>query len=42
MTASASVLPGINAAAADWLSKLQRRWPETLPLGLYPAFAPAH
>lgn len=40
MTASVNVLPGINAAAAGWLSKLQHRWPEASPLGLYPAFAP--
>jgi hypothetical protein len=39
MTASADVLPGINGAARGWLSELQRRWPESLPLGLYPAFA---
>jgi Phosphotransferase enzyme family len=39
MTASADVLPGINAAAHGWLSALQRRWPESSPLGLYPAFA---
>jgi hypothetical protein len=41
MAASANVLPGINAAAAGWLSQLQHRWPEASPLGLYPAFAPA-
>ena len=39
MTASADVLPGINATAQGWLSELQRRWPDSLPLGLYPAFA---
>jgi hypothetical protein len=39
MTASAGVLPGINGTAQGWLSELQRRWPESLPLGVYPAFA---
>ena len=39
MTACADVLPGINAAADGWLSELQRRWPDSSPLGLYPAFA---
>jgi hypothetical protein len=39
MTATANVLPGINEAAHGWLTELRRRWPETLPLGLYPAFA---
>ncbi len=39
MTASADVLPGVNAAAQGWLAELRRRWPETVPLGLYPAFA---
>jgi hypothetical protein len=39
MTAGADVLPGINRAAHCWLSELQRRWPEAVPLGLYPAFA---
>jgi hypothetical protein len=39
MTACANVLPGINAAAHGWLSELQRRWPDSSPLGLYPAFA---
>ena len=39
MTTSADVLPGINGAARGWLSELQRRWPDALPLGLYPAFA---
>jgi hypothetical protein len=33
------VLPGIHEAAQGWLSALQRRWPESSPLGLYPAFA---
>jgi hypothetical protein len=39
MTASAGVLPGINATAQGWLAELRRRWPEAEPLGLYPAFA---
>jgi hypothetical protein len=39
MTASAGVLPGINAAAQGWLAELRRRWPETVALGVYPAFA---
>jgi hypothetical protein len=39
MTDAANVLPGINKTAQDWLSELRRRWPETTPLGLYPAFA---
>jgi hypothetical protein len=39
MTDAASVLPGINKTARGWLSELRRRWPETTPLGLYPAFA---
>jgi hypothetical protein len=38
MTADASVLPGINGAAAGWLSELKRRWPDATPLGPYPAF----
>jgi hypothetical protein len=39
MTACANVLPGISGAAHGWLSELQRRWPDSLPLGFYPAFA---
>jgi len=39
MTTSADVLPGLNEAAHRWLSELRRRWPDALPLGLYPAFA---
>jgi hypothetical protein len=39
MTACQNVLPGINASARGWLSELQRRWPDSLPLGFYPAFA---
>jgi hypothetical protein len=39
MTASAGLLPGINATARGWLAELRRRWPEAEPLGLYPAFA---
>jgi hypothetical protein len=38
-TDAANVLPGINEAAQGWLSELRRRWPDTTPLGLYPAFA---
>lgn len=37
--ASANVLPGISEAAERWLSALRQRWPDALPLGLYPAFA---
>jgi hypothetical protein len=36
---SANVLPGIGEAAERWLSALRQRWPDALPLGLYPAFA---
>ena len=39
MTDAASLLPGINKVAQGWLSELRRRWPESTPLGLYPAFA---
>lgn len=39
ITACADVLRGINGAAHTWLSELQRRWPDSLPLGFYPAFA---
>ena len=39
MTAAADVLPGINEAAHGWLSELRRRWPDSVPLGFYPAFA---
>jgi hypothetical protein len=38
MTTRANVLPGINGAAHGWLLELQRRWPDSLPLGFYPAF----
>jgi hypothetical protein len=33
------LLPGINQAAMRSLADLRARWPETVPLGLYPAFA---
>jgi hypothetical protein len=39
MTACANVLPGLNEAVDGSLSELQRRWPDSLPLGFYPAFA---
>jgi hypothetical protein len=39
MTNAAGVLPGIAAAAGGWLRDLSNRWPDALPLGLYPAFA---
>jgi hypothetical protein len=39
MTAAAGVLPGINQTATNWLSELRVRWPDSTPLGLYPAFA---
>jgi hypothetical protein len=39
MTDAASVLQGINKTTQGCLSELRRRWPETTPLGLYPAFA---
>jgi hypothetical protein len=39
MTGRADVLPGARSTAAMWLDDLQRRWPATAPLGLYPAFA---
>jgi hypothetical protein len=39
VTEAAAVLPGLNASARAWLEDLRRRWPEAMPLGLYPAFA---
>ena len=39
MTAAARVLPGLTESAAAWLSDLRCRWPDTVPLGYYPAFA---
>ncbi|HLH90349.1 MAG TPA: hypothetical protein VKX28_18005 [Xanthobacteraceae bacterium] len=39
VTAAADVLPGINASASEWLAALRHRWPDAVPLGLYPAFA---
>jgi hypothetical protein len=38
-TGKARILPGIRAAAAAWLAELQRRWPTSTPLAVYPAFA---
>lgn len=35
----AGVLPGLCAAAARWRADLGARWPEAVPLALYPAFA---
>jgi len=39
MTDIAQVLPGMNRAAQGWLLELRRRWPDAIPLGLYPSFA---
>jgi hypothetical protein len=39
MTAATRVLPGLNESAQAWLSTLRCRWPETVPLGYFPAFA---
>jgi hypothetical protein len=39
MTDAASVLPSINRVAQGWLLELKRRWPDAIPLGLYPGFA---
>jgi hypothetical protein len=39
MAGAADVLPGITVAAQGWRAELRRRWPDVLPLGLYPAFA---
>jgi hypothetical protein len=38
MTGAVGVLPGINRTATNWLSELTARWPDAVPLGLYPAF----
>lgn len=38
-TAAAGVLPGLNQSAEAWLSTLRSRWPDTVPLGYFPAFA---
>jgi hypothetical protein len=38
MTVGADVLLGINEAARGWLLELQRRGPDSVPLGLDPAF----
>lgn len=35
----AGVLPGLRAAAIGWRADLGARWPEAVPLALYPAFA---
>src|SRR5215510_5305791 len=39
MTDAASVLPSTNRVAQAWLLELSRRWPDAVPLGLYPSFA---
>jgi Phosphotransferase enzyme family len=39
MTDAAKALPGVNKAARGWLLELRRRWPDAIPLGLYPGFA---
>ncbi|HZQ02346.1 MAG TPA: phosphotransferase [Reyranella sp.] len=39
MTESAQVLPGLSECAHAWLGALRSRWPETEPLGYFPAFA---
>ena len=39
MTGAARVLPGLNQSAQAWLADLIGRWPETQPLGYFPAFA---
>jgi hypothetical protein len=38
MTDATNVLPGMNRAAQRWLLELRRRWPDAIPLGLYPCF----
>jgi hypothetical protein len=38
MTACSDVLPGIRDAAEGWRGELGGRWPDAVPLGLYPAF----
>lgn len=38
MTETADILPGLRATARRWLAELQQRWPESRPLGFYPAF----
>ena len=35
----ARVLPGLRTAAVRWRADLGARWPEAMPLALYPAFA---
>ena len=39
MTTAARVLPGLGESAQAWLADLRGRWPDTVPLGYYPAFA---
>jgi Phosphotransferase enzyme family len=39
LTGAAGVLPGLRATADIWLADLRRSWPDTTPLGAYPAFA---
>jgi phosphotransferase family enzyme len=39
MTGANKVLPGLNQSAQAWLADLRGRWPETQPLGHFPAFA---
>jgi hypothetical protein len=39
MTAAAGLLPGVHQSAQAWLAILRSRWPETRPLGYFPAFA---
>jgi hypothetical protein len=39
MTGRAGVLQGTRSTAQMWLDALRTRWPASVPLGLYPAFA---
>jgi hypothetical protein len=39
MTGAAGLLPGLHKSAQAWLAILRSRWPETRPLGYFPAFA---
>jgi hypothetical protein len=39
LTGAAGVLPGMQEVAQLWLSMLRHRWPDAVPLPLYPAFA---
>jgi hypothetical protein len=36
----AEALPGLRHVAQAWLTDLRQRWPDVLPLPVYPAFAP--